>query len=289
MEKESISGLLATVLVTLLGAGFAYAGSDGEPFSSGLHPFALAVVLAYAIQWLALVPAVVKQTEVFFDLTGSATFITAAVVAYFYSGNFDTYATIALLLVIVWAGRLGSFLFQRIRKAGKDARFDEIRSSFWQFLMVWTLQAFWVTFTAAGALGAIASSQRPEFGPVAVAGLAVWGAGFCIEVIADRQKRQFNAKPENRASFVDVGLWSISRHPNYFGEIVIWTGVAIFASPALQGMQLWVLASPVLVAIQLIWISGIPPLEKRADEKWGGQADYERYKKDTPVLVPWVW
>jgi len=54
-------------------------------------------------------------------------------------------------------------------------------------------------------------------------------------------------------------------------------------------MQLWVLASPVLVAIQLIWISGIPPLEKRADEKWGGQADYERYKKDTPVLVPWVW
>ncbi|MGK0172301.1 MAG: steroid 5-alpha reductase family enzyme [Gammaproteobacteria bacterium] len=289
MQKDSMSGLLLTLLVTLLGVGFAFAGSGGAPFSSGVHPFALAIAIAFAIQWVAFVPAFVHRTEMYFDLIGSSTFITVAVVTYLYSANFDLYATVALVLVLVWAGRLGTFLFQRIRKAGKDSRFDEIKQSFSQFLMAWSLQALWVTFTASGALVAIASLSRPEFSVVALLGLVVWVVGFFIEVTADRQKRQFNADPENDGRFVNVGLWRISRHPNYFGEIALWTGVAVFAIPAMEGLQYWVLLSPVLIASQLIWISGIPALEKRADEKWGGDEAYERYKQQTPILVPYLW
>ena len=108
-------------------------------------------------------------------------------------------------------------------------------------------------------------------------------------MVADRQKARFKANPANREKFIDVGLWSLCRHPNYFGEIVLWTGVAIFAAPALQGLTLWLLLSPVFVAIQLVFVSGIPPLQTRADAKWGGQPAYEQYKATTPAVIPRIW
>ena len=117
-------------------------------------------------------------------------------------------------------------------------------------------------------------------------GALVWIFGFAIEAAADAQKNQFRADPENRGKFIDTGLWSWSRHPNYFGEIVLWVGVAIIALPVLRGWQWVTLISPVFVALLLTRISGVPILEKRADEKWGGQEDYETYKERTPVLIP---
>ena len=107
-----------------------------------------------------------------------------------------------------------------------------------------------------------------------------------IEIIADRQKSKFKDDPNNEGKFINVGLWAWSRHPNYFGEIVLWTGMAIVAVPVLQGWQWATLISPVFVAFLLIRVSGIPLLEKKADERWGGQEDYEEYKRRTPVLVP---
>ncbi len=117
-------------------------------------------------------------------------------------------------------------------------------------------------------------------------GLLVWLLGFSLEVMADRQKTRFRADSENVGKFINVGIWSWSRHPNYFGEIVLWIGVAIIALPALSGWQCLTLISPVFVTILLTHISGVPMLEARADEKWGGRADYEAYKTNTPVLIP---
>jgi steroid 5-alpha reductase family enzyme len=189
-------------------------------------------------------------------------------------------------MVIVWAARLASFLFLRIRAAGEDRRFREIKQSFGRFLFAWTLQGLWVGFSLAAALAVITATRRLDLDLFACVGLLVWLAGFSLEVIADGQKSGFNARPESKGGFISTGLWSWSRHPNYFGEIVLWIGVAIIALPVLRGWQYATLISPVFIIFLLTRISGIPLLEKRADEKWGGTAEYEWYKARTSVLIP---
>ena len=163
---------------------------------------------------------------------------------------------------------------------------DAIKPSFMRFLNAWTLQGLWVTLTLAAALAAITSTVRKDLGVVALLGSLIWAAGFTIEAAADLQKSRFRADAANRGQFIHKGLWAWSRHPNYFGEIVLWIGVAVIALPVLQGWQYVTLISPLFVFLLLTRVSGVPPLEKRADEKWGGQEDYEAYKKRTPVLIP---
>jgi steroid 5-alpha reductase family enzyme len=244
------------------------------------------VGLAFLIQWLVFIPAYLTQSERFYDLTGSITYITVVSLAVLLSPPIDGRDILLWALVVVWAGRLGTFLFRRVRKAGKDARFDEIKVSFFRFLLTWTLQGLWVTFTAAAALAAITSSAPRQLGLFALIGFLIWLLGFGLEAVADAQKNRFRADPANKGKFIQTGLWARSRHPNYFGEIVIWIGVAIIALPVLRGWQFVTLISPVFVTLLLTRISGLPMLERRADEKWGGQEDYEAYKARTPVLIP---
>jgi len=143
-----------------------------------------------------------------------------------------------------------------------------------------------VTLTAAPALVVITTTTRRPLGPMAAIGMLVWVFGFVFEVLADEQKRRFRADPANRGRFIRTGLWARSRHPNYFGEIVLWSGMALIAVPVLHGWQWASLISPAFVAVLVTRVSGIPMLERRADEAWGGREDYEAYKARTPVLVP---
>jgi steroid 5-alpha reductase family enzyme len=286
MNTETQRSLIAIPIVLLIAAGIALAGSQGGYNVAGFPLFALCVALAFIIQWMAFIPAYLKQTESFFDLTGSITYLTIVLMAVLLSPIVDARSWLLLGIISVWAIRLGSFLFMRIRAAGEDRRFREIKKSLVRFLLTWTLQGLWVTFSLAAALAAITSRVRVELDFFAVAGLLVWLLGFAIEVVADRQKSNFKAIPANKDKFINSGLWSWSRHPNYFGEIVLWIGVAIIALPVLRGWQWLTLISPVFITILLTRISGIPMLETRADEKWGGQTDYEAYKARTSVLVP---
>lgn len=286
MEKSDRNALIALPLVMLTGAGVAYAGSQGGMSARGVPLFALAVGLAFLFQWVVFVPAYLLQSEKFFDLTGSVTYITVTTLAVLLSPVVDDRSVLLMALVLIWAARLGTFLFTRILKEGKDARFDDIKPSFIRFLNTWTLQGLWVTFTAAAALAAVTTTFRKELGWFALVGFIIWVFGFSIEVLADAQKSQFRSDPENKGKFIQSGLWSRSRHPNYFGEIVLWVGVAVIALPVLRGWQWVTLISPVFVALLLIRVSGIPMLEARADERWGGQDDYEEYKEKTPVLIP---
>ncbi len=286
MKKADRNALITFPVLILIGLGVALAGSQGGATVFGVPLFALAVGLAFVIQWVAFIPAYLLQTEKFFDLTGSITYISVALLAVFLSPVVDGRSILLLALVVVWAARLGTFLFRRIRKAGKDDRFDEIKPSFMRFLNVWTIQGLWVTFTAAAALVAITTTQRKELDAFAIIGSLVWVFGFAIEVVADAQKSRFSANPDNKGKFIQTGLWSRSRHPNYFGEITLWVGVAIIALPVLQGWQWVALISPIFVTLLLTRVSGIPLLEKKAERKWGGQEEYEAYKKRTPVLIP---
>jgi len=286
MKSTDRNALIAFPILILIGFLFALAGSQGGTSVFGVPLFALSVGLAYLIQWLVFIPSYLLQTEKFFDLTGSITYISVITIALFFSIGADGRSILLWALVVIWAIRLGTFLFRRIKKAGKDDRFDEIKPSFIRFLNVWTIQGLWVTFTMAAALVAITTTNRKELDLFALVGFLVWALGFSIEVIADSQKSRFSANPDNKGKFIQTGLWSRSRHPNYFGEIVLWIGVAVIAIPVLQGWQWIALISPVFVTLLLTRVSGVPLLEKKADKKWGGQEDYESYKKRTPVLIP---
>jgi steroid 5-alpha reductase family enzyme len=286
MKTTDRNSLIVFPILILIGLLVALAGSQGGTSIAGVPAFALSVGLAFLIQWLVFILAYFLQTEKFFDLTGSLTYISVTTIALFLSAGADGRSILLSALVVIWAIRLGSFLFGRIQKAGKDDRFDEIKHSFIRFLNVWTIQGLWVTFTMAAALVAITTTHRKELDLFALAGFLVWVFGFAVEVVADTQKSRFSANPDNKGKFIQTGLWSRSRHPNYFGEIVLWVGVAIIALPVLQGWQWVALISPLFVTVLLTRVSGVPLLEKKADKKWGGQEDYESYKKRTPVLIP---
>jgi steroid 5-alpha reductase family enzyme len=264
----------------------AVAGSQGGQLVAGLPVFALCVALAFVVQWVVFVPSFLRQTERYFDLTGSLTYIGVALAAVGLSPERDERSLLLLALVVIWAARLGTFLFRRIREAGKDDRFDALKPSFLRFLAVWTVQGLWVSFTLAAALAAVTTSAREPLGAFGLLGAVIWLMGFCIEAVADWQKGRFRADPANRDRFIDSGLWAWSRHPNYFGEIVLWLGVAVIATPVLSGWQWLTLLSPVFVALLLTRISGVPVLERKADARWGGQPAYESYTARTPVLIP---
>ena len=285
MNSADRKSLIAIPIVLVVGGGIAYAGSQGSGIVFGLPLFALCVALAFLIQWIAFIPAFLNKTEKYFDLTGSITYISVTILAIAFSPQRDVRAFLLLGMVVVWAARLGRFLFKRIQAEGEDRRFHEIKQSFSRFLLTWTLQGLWVSFSLAAALAAITAAKRVDLGPLAIAGFFVWVIGFVIEVVADRQKIEFRGEPENAGQFIRSGLWSWSRHPNYFGEIVLWIGVAMIAYPGLSGWSYLTLISPVFIFFLLTRISGIPMLEKRANEKWGGQAEYESYKEHTSVLI----
>lgn len=282
-----VKSLLLSALATVAGLLIALAGSDGGQLLMAGLPLMMALVLiAYVLNWVVYGPSFVAQTERFFDLTGSITFQLVAILALILVDDRDARTWILAAMVLLWALRLGIFLFRRVTRAGKDGRFDELKTSWQRFLLVWTMQALWVTFTAGAALAAITSQEREPLGILGYAGIAIWVLGYGVEAVADAQKSAFSSDPTNKGEFIRTGLWSISRHPNYVGEILLWTGVAMVAAAALSGWQYLTLLSPVLIYAQLRFASGVPMLEERADEKWGDREDYQAYKRSTPVLFP---
>ncbi len=284
-ERSAAENIIPIIIAVVVGAAIAWAGSDGGIRVGSIPVFALCAFLAFAINWLAFVPAALTQTEHYYDLVGGISYVTVTVVAVVLSGPLDLRATLVAGMVLIWSIRLSGFLFIRISKAGNDSRFDEIKTRPLQFLLAWTLQGLWVLLTAGAALAVITGGVRKPLGLIGAIGLAIWLAGMLIEITADQQKSRFRKDPANQGKFIRTGLWAWSRHPNYFGEIVLWIGMAIVAIPVLQGWQWATLISPVFVYLLLTRVSGVPMLEDKADERWGGQDDYEDYKRRTPELV----
>jgi steroid 5-alpha reductase family enzyme len=256
--------------------------------ATGIDNVLRVVILAFLIQWVAYIPAYVFQTEKFYDLTGSLTYLSVTWYALILaSGDFvnaNLANTVIVLLISIWALRLGSFLFIRIHKDGEDKRFRTIKPSATQFFMTWTLQGLWVSLCSMCALTAISSDSGVVVNALFYFGLGLFLLGFSTEIVADNQKSKFRSFPENRDKFITTGLWAKSRHPNYFGEIVLWAGIAVMSFSSLEGWQYLTLISPIFTYILLVYVSGVRMLEARADIKWGHDENYKKYKSNTPVL-----
>ena len=286
MTSATRASLVAIVVALALGGLVAWAGSQGTALVAGIPLFALAVAAAFAVQVIVWIPSQLGRTEKFFDITGSLTFIGVSVAVLLLAPVADARGWVLAAMIVLWAVRLGAFLFVRVHRSGGDDRFDVLKTNPVRFLRVWVLQGAWVSLTASAAWIAMSSETRAPIGWLAVVGIAVWVLGMVVEITADAQKTAFKADPANKGRFIRSGLWSRSRHPNYFGEIVIWLGVFLVAAPVLTGWQWVALISPLFVILLLTRVSGIPLLEQKADRTWGGEDDYEAYKKRTPTLIP---
>ena len=275
----------STILSILIGLLIALAGSDGSETYNGMSLFIICASVSFILHWIIFIPSFAFQTEHYFDLTGSISYLSAVALAFYLNPSVDPRDLLIGLLIVVWAVRLGSFLFMRVKQDGKDDRFTIMKTQFHWFLMTWTLGGLWVFLTMAAGLAAITSNTTQPFGLMAYLGLALWIFGFSIEVIADRQKRVFKKNQQKDKEFITSGLWAWSRHPNYFGEITLWIGLTLIALPVLSGWQLVTLISPVFVYILLTKISGIPLLENRGMKKWGSDPEYIDYVNRTPALI----
>ena len=247
--------------------------------------------VSFIVHWIVAIPSLVTSSEKYFDFTGmiaTLLLVATSIFALLSQGEqISIRSTIVAIFVSIWTLRLGTFLYIRIVKSGEDKRFREIKKSLPKFLMTWTLSALWVFLTTANAITIIVLNQHVTLDLFFIAGLILWVLGFVFEAVADKQKKSFSEAPENKDKFITLGLWSISRHPNYFGEIVLWTGIAIISLPLLSGWQFLTLVSPVFVYLLLTKISGLPFLEEKAEKKWGNDKDYLEYKNNTPILIPY--
>ena len=279
---KKIVNLLISLVVFLIAISIANA--------TGNSLVVEAVLIAFIIQWVAFIPAYAFQTEKFYDLTGTLTYLSVTWYALYMSSDKFTNlngASIAIVLLIsIWAIRLGSFLFSRIHKDGEDKRFRTIKPSATQFFMTWTLQGLWVSLCSMCALTAISSESGVVVNAFYYLGVGLFIYGFYTEVKADNEKSKFRSDPENREKFITTGLWAKSRHPNYFGEIVLWTAIAVISLPSLSGLQYITLISPIFTYVLLVHVSGVRMLEARGQKQWGHSEEYKAYQKSTPMLFP---
>jgi len=245
-----------------------------------------------ALQWVLAVFAIALQTEKFYDLAGASTHVLLSIITLksFSFGADEGRGAMLTAMVMVWGLRLSSFLFMRVIKDGKDRRFNVARHSPPLFFAFWTIQGLWIIIGATPVLLVnLLPSQTPFGAPTDIVGAAMWVVGFLFEYVADAQKTEFKAKEENHKRFITTGLWSWSRHPNYFGEILLWCGIFVGSLGTISASTQWLLlgaASPAFTIFLLTSLSGIPLLEAAAKKRWGDDPAYQAYKKATSVLIP---
>ncbi len=288
---KSAKSIAVVIGVALFALTFAFFAGARSVDLFGVTAMYVCAWAALGINWLVFVPSAIAKSDKFYDATGALTYLSVTALACYATltakGELDTRAIVIAAMVAIWCVRLGTFLFIRIQaKGGSDSRFEKIRKSPSRFLAAWTLQALWVILTASAAMAAITAEEPQPIGVLFWVGAAIWVIGMGFETIADAQKSAFKAKDKNDGDFIDVGLWNWSRHPNYFGEITLWTGILVMAIPVLDGLAWLTIISPIFVYVLLTRISGINLQEEQAKERWGDDPDYRKYRERTPVLFP---
>jgi len=281
--------IFISIISVIIAGAFAWAGSYGGPSFAGFPALMFIVGTGFLIHWIFFLPSFFAKTEKFYDITGTVAYFVMTGLAVYIASESSAQSLLSKIIaamVLVWALRLGLFLLVRVFTVGEDNRFSEAKKSFFKFLMFFSISGLWVFLTTANALTLILNNPDMNGDLFLGIGGMIWVIGFLFEVIADEQKRRFRKKDSNRGQFITTGLWSISRHPNYFGEILIWIGMAVISFPVLSGWQYATLISPLFVILLLTKVSGINLLEESADKKWGNLDEYQTYKANTAALIP---
>tara|TARA_B100000475_G_scaffold191967_1_gene165330 strand:- start:870 stop:1751 length:882 start_codon:yes stop_codon:yes gene_type:complete len=291
--SKNIKDYISVIIAFFIGALIAIGGSQNGAQYHGYPILFICLMISFVLHWIAFIPAYLARTEKFYDIAGTVAYLSVLATASYLTmissnNNLQLRSIIAIILVLIWALRLGIFLFVRVLKAGEDRRFREVKQNFSKFLVWWSVSALWVFLTAANALTMIINNVSFTDDFYFYFGLSLWLIGFSFEALADEQKRRFKSDKKNKDAFISTGLWGISRHPNYFGEILLWVGMAVIALPTLIGWQYVTLISPIFIYFLLTRVSGVNLLEDRANQKWGGTEEYESYVKKTPVLIPFT-
>jgi len=291
--SKNIKDYISVIIAFFIGALIAIGGSQNGAQYNGYPILFICLIISFVLHWIAFIPAYLARTEKFYDIAGTVAYLSVLATASYLTvissnSNLQLRSIIAIILVLIWALRLGLFLFVRVLRAGEDRRFREVKQNFSKFLVWWSVSALWVFLTAANALTMIINNVSFADDFYFYFGLSLWSLGFSFEAIADEQKRRFKSDKKNKDAFISTGLWGLSRHPNYFGEILLWVGMAVIALPTLIGWQYVTLISPIFIYFLLTRVSGVNLLEERANQKWGGTEEYESYVKKTPVLIPFI-
>tara|TARA_X000000368_G_C23010130_1_gene703106 strand:- start:688 stop:1581 length:894 start_codon:yes stop_codon:yes gene_type:complete len=287
--KNNIKDHIASILSVIIALAVSFLSTQ----NSNQHSYILFICMSsiFMIHWIIFIPSYIFKTEKYYDITGTIAYLSMILVALYFiiivnGEELSIRSLVSTLLVLTWAVRLGIFLLLRVVKAGEDKRFENVKLSFSKFLMYFTISSLWVFLTTVNFLTMLLHNSTLINDIFFLLGLLIWIIGFIIEVVADEQKRRFKLNLDNKGKFISSGLWSYSRHPNYFGEILLWIGMAIISLPVLLGWEYITLISPLFVYMLLTKMSGIPILEKQSNERWGNQSDYQNYKKITPILFP---
>ena len=288
MKKEIRSALTSIVFLFCIYL-LSFLGSNIESTIQSINSFSFLLLLSIVVQISFFIPSFLMKTEKLYDLIGSSTYVIVVSISYLSVENKTTTDTIIFLFIILWGVRLGTYLFLRIQRDSEDVRFEKAKRKFFWFLQYWMGQALWVSITSCAAVIAILKPENDNLNIFLIVGVLVWIIGFSIEVIADKQKSNFKKNQNTKDNFISTGLWSKSRHPNYFGEITLWIGMYIISIPSLSNLEYLTILSPLFVYILLTRMSGINMLEKIADERYGHLEKYFKYKENTPVLFLKIW
>ena len=286
MSKEIRSGLITVIFLIFIYL-LSFLGTGIDIKIKTFNAFNYLLGLSVVIQILFFIPSFLFKTEKIYDLIGSSTYLIVISYAYFSIEDKTITDTLLFIFVSTWSVRLGTYLFTRINRDKEDVRFEKAKKNFFWFLQYWMGQALWVSITSCAAVIAILKNEKNTLNIFLILGSIVWIGGFTIEVLADLQKNKFKQNHDTNSKFISTGLWSKSRHPNYFGEISLWVGVYIISLPSFTGIEYLTLISPIFVCILLTRMSGINMLEKIADQRYGNLPEYQEYKKNTPVLIPY--
>lgn len=285
--------VLIIILTILIPSSLSLLISDNSISINGYPVLLYCVLISFTIHLIIFIPSAIMKNEKFYDFTGMIAYLSIIIFAiqqkYIQIHSIDIYSLVLSLLISIWTLRLGIFLFYRVLKVGEDIRFKDVKNNALQFFVWFSISSLWVSLTTMAAMNVITSKNYNQDLTLLYIGTIIWIIGFLFEIISDYQKIKFKNNALNKNKFIDSGLWSISRHPNYFGEIILWIGVYIITLPSTSGLEYLGIISPLFVIVLLNKVSGINLLEASADEKWGSSKEYQKYKKITPKLIPKLW
>lgn len=245
------------------------------------------ILTVVIINTIGLIWGYTQQSDKATDLFYSLSFATLTSVLWFASAD-SLIHHFLLGMILLWSFRLGAYLFKRIHAMGEDTRFNEMRKQLIRFAGFWVLQAVSVLILSIPIIITYQKSDIP-FGSIHILGIVIWALGLLIETIADQQKFTFRQNATNDGAFIQTGLWKHLQHPNYLGEILCWIGVFIGAVPSLVNWEWLAIISPIWIIFLLVFVSGIPLLQKASQKKYGHLKSYQTYQKNTPLLIPFLY